>query len=574
MKAGVFLRLAAAAALGVFLSNCAGSNPLFKPAQNAPLTADAPHVDTSCAESAATPRYDLNHIQDCTAQQTFVVFALSGGGIRSASFGYGALAAAHAMQVPNDDAALHTLDKEIDIISGVSGGSFTAAAYASQRDALFPAPGAPDYYRNNFLTHDFFNDLIAIYLEPWRWQWMLPGYGTNDEMADIYAGVDFSSRSDKLFARSFGDLAKKGRPLLIVQATDYGNEQPFTFTQDDFNLICSDVDGYPVANAVAASSAFPILFSPIQLKNRHFTADSAGPHDYCHAHRVQWVDSELDAGEPEELSRAYARAEVADAYLPSSPKHAARGANPYSRGAYGPGPLQSPPQYVYLADGGIADNMALRGLMNIVTMNLGGDPGSGAWTKQSAAIACKIHLDRLRKLLVVVVDGEARPNNEVSSLSSLSDIGTILDTATSAAIDANGFETMLAAEAMTKRIATKLGKLHCDAPPAEGAPQPADTEVKHYFAHVSFHDLSEATALDPAACGKSEGDCTISDVARSGTSLDFSGPQVDALVKAGRSAFFCNRNILAFLRDSKAVGATEPVYPCAQPGEKTLPPPP
>jgi hypothetical protein len=288
---------------------------------------------------------------------------------------------------------------------------------------------------------------------------------------------------------------------------------------------------------------------------------------------LQWVDAALDAGEPEELSRAYARAEVADDYLPSSPKHKARGANPYGSG-YGPAPLQAPPKYLYLADGGIADNMALRGLMNTVTMSLGGDPGSGDWTKESTAVACKIHLDQIRKLLVVVVDGEARPNNQVSSLSSLSDIGVILDSATSAVIDANGFETMLAAEAMTKRIAAKMRKLHCDAPPPDGAPSPADAEVKSYFAHVSFHDLSEDTALDPAACGKSTGNCTMSDVARSGTSFDFSGPEVDALVKAGSSAFFCNRNVLAFLRDSKAVGATQPVYPCAIPGEKALPPPP
>ena len=572
MKAGGFLRIAAAAALSVLLSNCADF-ALYKPARNAPLTTDAPRGDTSCTERPATPRYDLDHIKDCTSAQDFVVFAFSGGGLRSASFGYGALTAAHAMQLPGDTGTPRTLDKEIDIISGVSGGSFTAAAYASKRNALFPAPGAPDYYRNNFLTHDFFDDLLAIYLEPWHWQWMLPNYGTNDEMAKIYADVDFSSDSDKLFARSFGDLAKKGRPLLIVQATDYGNEQPFTFTQDDFDLICSDVDDYPVANSVAASTAFPLLFSPIQLRNRHFTADSVDPHSYCHAHRLQWVDSALDKGEPDELSRAYARAEVADGYLPSSPKHKARGANPYGRG-YGPAALQAPPKYLYLADGGIADNMALRGLMNTVTMSLGGDPGSGGWTKESTAIACKIHLDQIRKLLVVVVDGEARPNNQVSSLSSLSDIGVILDSATSAVIDANGFETMLAAEAMTKRIAAKMRKLHCDAPPPDGTPPAADAEVKSYFAHVSFHDLSEDTALDPAACGKSTGNCTMSDVARSGTSFDFSGPEVDALVKAGSSAFFCNRNVLAFLRDSKAVGATEPVYPCAIPGEKTLPPPP
>jgi len=41
--------------------------------------------------------------------------------------------------------------------------------------------------------------------------------------------------------------------------------------------------------------------------------------------------------------------------------------------------------------------------MNTVTMSLGGDPGSGDWTKESTAVACKIHLDQIRKLLVVVV---------------------------------------------------------------------------------------------------------------------------------------------------------------------------
>ena len=572
-KLGPVLRFAAAAALGVFLSNCAALQHIYRPVRNVPLTADVPPGDPSCTERSDTPRYDLDHIKDCTSQQSFVVFAFSGGGTRSASFGYGALKAAHAMQVPGDDGALRTLDSEIDIISGVSGGSFTAAAYASQRDKLFPAPGAPDHYRNNFLSHDFFADLFAIYLEPWHWQWMLPNYGTNDEMAKVYGDVNFSSDSDKLFARNFGDLAEKGRPLLIVQATDYGNEQSFTFTQDDFDLICSDVNQYPVSNAIAASSAFPLLFSPIRLMNRHFTANRADLQGYCHTHRLAWVDAALDAGEPEELSRRYARAEVADAYLPSSPTHKGRGANPYSRGN-GTGPEQGPPKYLYLADGGIADNMALRGLMNTATMSFGSDPGQSGWTERSAAIACRLHLDRMRRLLVVVVDGEARPNNEVSTLSSLSDIGMILNTATSAAIDANGFETMLAAENMTRRIATKMGKLHCGTPPAAGAAPLPDTEVKHYFAHVSFHDLSEATALDPAACGESKGDCTMSDVARSGTSLNFSGPQVDALVKAGSSAFFCNRSVLSFLRDSKAVGTTEPIYSCAKPGEKKLPPPP
>jgi len=117
------------------------------------------------------------------------------------------------MQVPGDTGTPRTLDKEIDIISGVSGGSFTAAAYASKRDrAVSRARGALRIITATiFLTHDYFLAISSLSISnPGIGNGCCRTYGTNDEMAKIYADVDFSSDSDKLFARSFSDLAKKG----------------------------------------------------------------------------------------------------------------------------------------------------------------------------------------------------------------------------------------------------------------------------------------------------------------------------------------------------------------------------
>jgi NTE family protein len=42
---------------------------------------------------------------------------------------------------------------------------------------------------------------------------------------------------------------------------------PFEFTPEQFVLICSDLDSVPLAFAVAASSAVPVVLSPITVRN-------------------------------------------------------------------------------------------------------------------------------------------------------------------------------------------------------------------------------------------------------------------------------------------------------------------
>src|SRR6185503_17946196 len=85
---------------------------------------------------------------------------------------------------------------------------------------------------------------------------------------------------------SFGDLmTRDGAPFLCVNATDIGSGARFEFTQDEFDLLGSDLSKFPVSRAVAASSAFPVVLTPIALKN--YSAKQRQP-------EPEWIHSILD----------------------------------------------------------------------------------------------------------------------------------------------------------------------------------------------------------------------------------------------------------------------------------------
>jgi len=250
--------------------------------QNAPLDA-----------TAGSPAYRVTTIPDATSPELFVALAFSGGGKRSSAFGYGVLTALREISVDYGRGP-HRFTDEIDVVTGVSGGSFTASAFALKRDALF------DTYVDSFLKYDLNADIFGIYLLPWHWDWLInPNWGTNDEMARIYDDLIFKGTN-------YGDLAKLGRPFLGVQATDFANEAPFLFSQDTFDWICSDISSLPLARAVAASNGFPVLFTPISLKN--YSSDTS---QACR--RPEWVDQYLSIDD--ELSRRRHTAELAQSYM-------------------------------------------------------------------------------------------------------------------------------------------------------------------------------------------------------------------------------------------------------------------
>jgi NTE family protein len=287
------------------------------------------------------------------ANKLFVCLAFSGGGTRAAALAYGAMLALRQTHIDWPDKG-GTLLNEVDCISSVSGGSFPAAYYALYHDRLF------DDFESRFLYRNIEGRLILKALAPWNWPWLWsPYYSRIDLAADMY--------DDELFDHaSYGQLiSQKRRPFVILNATNIGSGNRFPFTQDQFDLIGSDLGPYPVARAVAASSAFPFLLSPITLENYQplqgfpvLTEYQTGLNDYYNDRsRYYWSQSQLDY-------------------------------------------VDQPHPYVHLMDGGLADNIGLRSIIN-------------AYEQSNGFIARNIpDIDRL---VVIAVNARTQSTDTISN---------------------------------------------------------------------------------------------------------------------------------------------------------------
>jgi len=235
-------RLAATLCVALAASGCSTTRPWA----NEPLTAQE------------TVRYDgLAQLFDASRLPDVLVVAhFSGGGSRAAAF-------AHAVLSELDAAPFvwrgreTTLTREIDMVTGVSGGSVAAAHLAlhGSREHLsrFPA---------DFLALDFQSRLLSAALSPGQmYRATSPWYGRGHLLA--------KELDEALFkGTTFGQLARlDGRPYLIIGATDLSTGAEFNFTSDRMALLCSSIDRVPLSVAVASSSAVPVMFSPLTLQN-------------------------------------------------------------------------------------------------------------------------------------------------------------------------------------------------------------------------------------------------------------------------------------------------------------------
>ena len=88
----------------------------------------------------------------------FVVLAFSGGGTRAGAFSYGVLQQLKHITFTIPGGQQRRLLDEVDVISSVSGGSFTAAYYALRHDGIFNEDGP---FHRRFLYYPTQRDLLA-----------------------------------------------------------------------------------------------------------------------------------------------------------------------------------------------------------------------------------------------------------------------------------------------------------------------------------------------------------------------------------------------------------------------------
>ena len=205
---------------------------------------------------APAPVTDSRHAKHTSrTRTTSIILAFSGGGTRAAAFSYGVLEFLRRTEVVGPNGNKHRLLDHVDIITGVSGGSFTALAYGLYGDRLFAE------YEQRFLKRDVQGEIIARTFNPTNWGnlWST-NWGRSELAAQLYDEILFNGAT-------FGDLDRGTGPMILASATDISTGARFVFNQSIFDVICSDLDALPLSRAAAASSAVPVVLSPITINN-------------------------------------------------------------------------------------------------------------------------------------------------------------------------------------------------------------------------------------------------------------------------------------------------------------------
>ena len=285
-----------------------------------------------------------------------IILAFSGGGTRAAAFSYGVLEFLQRTEVIDSKNRKTRLLDEVDVITGVSGGSFTALAYGLYGDKLFAD------YEQRFLKRDVQGEIIARAFSPLYWGRLSgTGWGRSELAAELYDEILFNGAT-------FADLERGNGPMIIASATDIASGTRFLFHQALFDMICSDLDVVRLSRAAASSSAVPVVLSPVTFNNYSGTCGFVFP---------GWLKPFVDSANP--------------------PRPAARAIDSLTdaEGAYSDSKDRP---YLHLVDGGVADNVAMRGVLD--------------WLEIVEALdeaGVPTHLTNARRIIVFVVNSLSSP---------------------------------------------------------------------------------------------------------------------------------------------------------------------
>lgn len=258
--------------LSAFLSACANG--------------DRGPINSFVAEvGPASPEY----IPDSGDDGSVVVgLSFSGGGARAAAFAYGVLRELDSYVIDRDPYE-RTLVDDVRMVSGTSGGAIAAAYFG---------------YRGKDGYHDFRQRFLGANAETSMRTAVVP----SNVVRVLRGGVNDRGKfarwlDENLFDRStFQSLKRADAPVVWLTASDIYHGTPFLFTYDTFAALCSDLDKVKLADAVAASAAFPLVFTPIVVS-------AEAPE--CGYQRPAWLDRALDDPEAPLRLKAYARSLVA-----------------------------------------------------------------------------------------------------------------------------------------------------------------------------------------------------------------------------------------------------------------------
>ena len=349
-----------------------------------------------------------------SGKETIVILAFSGGGSRAAALSYGVLAELNDTYVGHGSNHRSLID-DVGLISAVSGGSFTAAYYGLHGKDTF------NTFEDAFLKKNVESALIHNLLNPINWF----GRKSRTEHAIRYYDKEIFGGA------TFKDMIHPDRPMVLINTTDLSKGVRFSFMQEYFNLLCSDLTDFSISRAVAASSAVPLLFNPVVVKN----------HEGCATDIPQW------------LTRAKRRAKT-DPEL----NLLVEGMESFFQ--------KEDHQYAHFVDGGITDNLGLRSVFDITNL-LGG----------AKATNKVFNLTPPKRVIVISVDASTKPDYGIADSANPPGLLKTVNAMTDIQVHRYNTETLSDLQHATKRWARELSS--------------KDNKVNSHFVTLGFNDIDD-----------------------------------------------------------------------------------
>lgn len=388
---------------------------------------------SACNLAAYRPLQTISHIDPQAGYRIkdivqhnddhLILLVFSGGGSRAAALGYGMLEQFKHTSINSGRANL--LDN-IDLVYGVSGGSLLAAYFALQGADVIPK------FEQIFLKRNFQSEIIdQIFSFPNFLRLTSPQFGRGDLLQEQLNSTLYKNAT-------FGDLTQKRKgPFAIISATDMNAGQKITFTQEFFDGLCLNLNELEIARAVAASSAVPLVFSPLTLNNNAGNCNFTIPELAV-----------LDLSEQDKTLRLKNLEEA---------KHTL---SLYQNSRERP--------FIHLVDGGLTDNLGLSGLTDIYDV------------VGQQKIYQKALENGLRQIIVINVNAQNEVSNQIDQSEDVPGVSDVINTIVNVPIDRNTQITLRRFREFTDEWNKNMRRL------------PQHKRIELHFVSLNLKDLPES----------------------------------------------------------------------------------
>ena len=216
----------------------------------------------------------------------------------------------------------------------------------------------------------------------------------------------------------------------MASSTEFSSGYRFTFTQNTFDLICLNLSSTRLALAATASSAVPVAFAPVTLKNWGGTCGMRPP---------EWVEqlSRLDAAEALSLKQRLNRLlELEDS-----------GRRPW----------------LHLVDGGVSDNLGLRAILDLMEV-----------VQLREDFHTLLNLGKVRRVAVIVVNSQSSPMPGWDRSAAGPNVFDAILQASSVPIDNSSMDSIILMQLMIERwkLVGEVQSLERKLDPAAGSTRP------------------------------------------------------------------------------------------------------